>query len=127
MFIFCPLSFLKDERQKGLTLGTFLPICPGKGDGRQQQSHQPAAQQSITEREAATAASLSCKQEHGLLKQLRGTERLEEKPWLRMNGEEGRSGSLVKRPELNLYFHIWIRVRVHNIASWGKGCLVADF
>lgn len=63
----------------------FLPICPGKGDSRQQQSHQPAAQQSITEREAATAASLSCKHEHGLLKQLRGTERLEQKPWLRMN------------------------------------------
>lgn len=32
-----------------------------------------------------------------------------------------------ERPELNLYFHMWIRVRVHNIASWGKGWLVAVF
>lgn len=32
-----------------------------------------------------------------------------------------------ERPELNLYFHIWIRVHVHNIASRGKGWLVAVF
>lgn len=50
-------------------------VCPGKEDSRLHQQQDRVLQ----EREATTATSLSCKQGHGLLKQLQGRERLEKK------------------------------------------------
>lgn len=52
-------------------------VCPGKEDSRQQQHPSTSSRIEYYKRGATTATSLSCKQGHGLLKQLQGRERLE--------------------------------------------------
>ncbi len=67
-------------------------VCPGKEDSMQQH---PSTSSRIEyyKREATTATSLSCKQGHGLPKQLQGRERLEKN---RMAADELREAE--KRP-----------------------------
>lgn len=90
---------------KGPSPDLLCLVCPGKAGSRQQQHP------SICSRiDATTATSLSCKQRHGLLKQLQGRERLEK---TRMTADELREGAkwrFTETPELNSNHYIRIRI-----------------
>lgn len=99
-------------------------VCPGKEGSRQQQKPCHHQQDGVLqEREATTATSLSCKQGHGLLKQLQGRKGLEKNRTTADELREGEKWQFRETPQLNWNHYIWIRAHVHNntVASWVKG------
>lgn len=101
-----------------------LPCSPR--ERRQQAAAKPCHHQQdgvLQEREATTATSLSCKQGHGLLKQLQGRKGLEKNRTTADELREGEKWQFRETPQLNWNHYIWIRAHVHNdtVASWVKG------
>jgi len=103
---------------------TCSAVCPGKEDWQavappllHHHHHQQQQDGALAERGATTAASLSSKQGHGLLKQLQGRERLEGNRVisedLRKKGDE----AVERDASAWLKSQAWITLNIHNLVQ----------